>query len=160
MSVNKRKKNSRQRGAQTHGWGSMKKHRGAGNRGGVGNAGSGKRADSKKPSFWKGRKSAGKYGFVNRGRLKVLKAVNTLTLERALPDWLLKDFAKEENGGVSVNLKKAGYSKLISKGRVGRKLFVTCDSASSKAVKEVEAAGGSVNLLKEKAAEGGNEKPD
>ena len=54
MTVNKRKKNSRQRGSHTHGWGAMKKHRGAGNRGGRGAAGSGKRADSKKPSIWTG----------------------------------------------------------------------------------------------------------
>ena len=39
-----RKKNTRQRGSHTHGWGAKKKHRGAGNRGGRGNAGSGPRA--------------------------------------------------------------------------------------------------------------------
>ena len=45
MTHNKRKKNSRQRGEWTHGWGAKKKHRGAGHRGGRGNAGSGKRGE-------------------------------------------------------------------------------------------------------------------
>ena len=157
MVVNTRKKNSRQRGSHTHGWGSMKKHRGAGNRGGAGNAGSGKRSDSKKPSFWKNKTEEGKYGFVNRGRHKPVKSINTLTLERKLSEYLSKNFAKEENGGISINLLSAGYSKLISKGKVCKKMFVTCDSASSKAVKEIESLGGSVTLLKEKGVDGRDE---
>ncbi len=48
MAINKQKKNVRQRGTKTHGYGSMKKHRGAGHRGGRGNAGSGKRGDKKR----------------------------------------------------------------------------------------------------------------
>ena len=53
MSVNKRKKNTRMRAKTTHGYGSMKKNRGAGNRGGRGMAGSGKRADQIKPTILK-----------------------------------------------------------------------------------------------------------
>ena len=53
MTVNRRKKVVKQRGSHTHGWGSKKKHRGAGNRGGRGMAGSGKRADQRKPSILK-----------------------------------------------------------------------------------------------------------
>ena len=48
MVTNKRSKDTRQRGSNTHGWGAMKKHRGAGHRGGRGNAGTGKRGDAKK----------------------------------------------------------------------------------------------------------------
>ena len=62
MVVRKRKKNSRQHGSTTHGWGAMKKHRGAGNRGGRGLAGTGKRADQMKPLHWKER-YFGKLGF-------------------------------------------------------------------------------------------------
>jgi len=39
MTVNKRKKMSRLRGSHTHGWGAKKKHRGKGNKGGAGMAG-------------------------------------------------------------------------------------------------------------------------
>ena len=64
MTINKRKKNSRQRGSWTHGWGSKKKHRGAGHRGGKGNAGTGKKGDAKKPKIWKNKKYFGKYGLL------------------------------------------------------------------------------------------------
>ena len=72
MTVNKRSKNTRQRGHTTHGWGSMKKHRGKGHQGGAGMAGSGKRADSKKPSIWKDKRYFGKFGFIrsqNHGQM-------------------------------------------------------------------------------------------
>ena len=48
MKTHKRKKNSRIRGARTVGWGFRQKHKGHGNRGGFGKAGTGKRADHKK----------------------------------------------------------------------------------------------------------------
>ena len=59
MVHNQRKKNSRHRGSWTHSHGEKKKHRGAGSRGGRGNAGSGKRGDAKKPSYWKIKKFSG-----------------------------------------------------------------------------------------------------
>ena len=65
MTLNKRKKATRQRGSKTHGWGSMKKHRGAGNRGGRGRAGSGKRGDAKKPSYQK-KAYLGGHGFKSK----------------------------------------------------------------------------------------------
>ena len=79
MVVNKRKKNTRMRGNTTHGWGSMKKRRGAGNRGGRGNAGTGKRADQKKPTILKlyGNSYFGKHGFKNQRRVgKKVKTLN------------------------------------------------------------------------------------
>ena len=69
MVLNKRKKNSRMRGNTTHGYGSMKKNRGAGNRGGRGMAGSGKRADQKKPTILKlygSTKGKNSYRFLQR----------------------------------------------------------------------------------------------
>ena len=47
MTVNTHKKARKLRGSRTHGWGSPKKHRGAGSRGGVGMAGSGKKGQQK-----------------------------------------------------------------------------------------------------------------
>ena len=74
----KKKKLVKQRGSKTHGWGSKKKHRGAGNRGGKGNAGSGKRADQKKPSFWKSKDwKYGIYGF-KTPKTKNIKIIKTI----------------------------------------------------------------------------------
>src|SRR3989344_9386542 len=69
MVVHKRRKFTRMRGTHTHGGGSKKKNRGAGNRGGRGMAGSGKRAEQKKPKILKefGTSYFGKKGFKRPG---------------------------------------------------------------------------------------------
>ena len=145
MTVNKRKKNSRQRGSHTHGWGAMKKHRGAGNRGGRGAAGSGKRSDSKKPSIWKGT-YFGKHGYAGKPKGQ---AVNASYLEEHIDLLISKKSAKPEAGGHSIDLKDLGFSKLLGKGKLTKKLFIACDSASARAVEAVKAAGGQVKLKKE-----------
>ncbi|MFH1511175.1 MAG: uL15m family ribosomal protein [Candidatus Woesearchaeota archaeon] len=130
MTVNKRKKNSRQRGSMTHGWGAKKKHRGAGNRGGRGMAGSGKRADQKKPSLMKDKHYFGKHGFVNKQR-KTLRCINIEELQR-----LGKD---------TINLTELGYDKLLSKGKATAKYKITAKYATPKAKEKIEKAGGTIN---------------
>ena len=152
MTINKRKKNSRQRGSHTHGWGAMKKHRGAGNRGGSGRAGSGKRGDSKKPSFWKNKEYFGKHGF--RSRKKKMESVNASYLEEHLNTLISRNLAKEQAGKFTVNLKDLGYGKLLSKGRLTKKIIVTCGAASKRAIQDIEAAGGRVILPKEEGSNG------
>ena len=72
--THKRKKYSRAHGKNmgTAGWGSRKKHRSSGNRGGRGMAGSGKRADHKKTLITKlyGNTYFGKQGITSRGTKK------------------------------------------------------------------------------------------
>ena len=140
MTVNKRKKNSRQRGKTTHGWGAKKKHRGAGNRGGRGMAGSGKRADQKKPSILKeyGNTYFGKFGFKIPQKIKKhIKEINISTIENS------KSFtAKKEGDFYIINLDSQGYTKLLSKGKPTRKYKITCKSFSKKAIEKIHAAGG------------------
>src|SRR3989338_5343867 len=104
MAVNKRKKNVKMRGTRTHGWG-IKKHRGAGNKGGTGNAGRGKRAKQKKISILKefGNEYFGKHGFKLHGRKK-MNSINVNDLSK---------FNKKE-----IDLNKEGYGKLIGSGKV------------------------------------------
>ncbi|MBW2975295.1 uL15 family ribosomal protein [Candidatus Woesearchaeota archaeon] len=145
MTINKRKKFSRQRGRHTHGWGSKKKHRGAGNRGGRGMAGSGKRGDAMKTLYWKDKKYFGKHGFKAKGVKKDIKTVNVDYIEEHL-DKFMKD-------GV-IDLAKLGYNKLLGNGVVRSKLNIKVESASVKAVEKVKKAGGDVVLSavkKEKA---------
>ena len=128
----KRKKNTRARGTKTHGWGAMKKHRGSGNRGGNGMAGSGKRADQKKPTIIKlyGNTYFGKFGF--KRPLKMLKNIKTLNLDQ------LNHFDAGQ-----VNLTDLGYNKLLGKGHVTKKFIITVDAVSEKAKQKIEKAGGS-----------------
>lgn len=138
MVVNKRTKFSRQRASHTHGWGSKKKHRGAGNRGGRGLAGTGKRGDQMKTLYWKDKKYFGKYGFKKKGLKKEINTINIDYIEENLDRFL-------KNGDV-IDLKEFGYNKLLGNGKVTKKLKIKVESASAKVVEKVKKAGGDVIL--------------
>jgi len=148
MVVNKRKKNTRQRGSTTHGYGSMKKHRGAGNKGGKGFAGSGKRADSKKPTIWENKKYFGKHGFKNLGFKKTIKAINLLEIEQKLQNFVSKKLILKENDVYIVDLKKLGFNKLLGKGKPTKKYKITVEYASKKITEKIKKAGGEIILTK------------
>ena len=144
MTVNKRKKNDRQRGHKTHGWGAKKKHRGKGHQGGAGMAGSGKRADSKKPSIWKDLQYFGKHGFVSKTPKAKISAVNVSYLEQHLNRFILSNLVKEEGNIYYVELEKLGYNKLLGDGRVSIKFRITTPYASKSAIEKVKKAGGEI----------------
>ncbi len=143
----KKKKIKKQRGSKTHGYGSMKKHRGAGNRGGRGMAGSGKRGDAKKPSINK-KRYFGKYGFKSRKRKDNI--INIKDIEQILPKLLEKKQAEKKGDKFIIDLKKLGYNKLLSSGKVKSKLEISIDFASKNAIEKIEKNNGKVNILKEK----------
>ena len=133
MPVNKRKKNTRMRARTTHGYGSMKKNRGAGNRGGRGLAGTGKRADQKKPTILKlyGLSYFGKSGFKNQRRIgkknKILN-LNKIYLDKKEGDFYIVDASK--------------YDKILGKGELKEKVKITCKSFSKLALEKIEKSGG------------------
>jgi len=130
MTVNRRKKLSRYRGYSTHGYGSKKKGRGAGNRGGRGMAGTGKRAQQKKPGLLKENPDYfGKYGFK---RPQMYKKDDRIINIKDLPE-------KQE-----VNLTELGYSKLLSEGIPKLRYNITVSNCSKKAKEKIEKAGGQV----------------
>jgi len=145
MTVNKRKKVSRYRGSMTHGGGSKKKRRGSGNRGGKGMAGSGKRADSKKPSIWK-QKYFGKYGFVSKNK-RYIRTVNIGYLDESISK-IPADIASKVGDIFSVDLEKLGFNKLLSSGKINNKYKIKVSYASKKAVEKIKNSGGEVVLLK------------
>ena len=144
MSINKRKKNTRQRGHKTHGWGAKKKHRGKGHQGGAGMAGTGKRADSKKPSVWKDTHYFGKFGFINKTPKVKIKALNVSYLEVHLSRLVSSNLINKEGALYSVELEKLGYNKLLGEGRVTNKFKITTPYASKSSVEKVKEAGGEV----------------
>ncbi|MFQ5474486.1 MAG: uL15m family ribosomal protein [Candidatus Nanoarchaeia archaeon] len=144
MAINKRKKNTRQRAGTTHGWGSMKKHRGAGHRGGRGRAGTGKRGDAKKPSFWKNKKYFGVNGFHSISTK--VSAINLKQVDDNADAWAKKGIIKADSGVYTIDLKSLGYGKLLGTGRVMKKLNIKVDAASQKAQDKVGRAGGKLTL--------------
>ena len=125
------------------GWGSKKKHRGAGSRGGRGNAGSGKRADVKKPSYWKDLKYFGRHGFTSKH--KDTECVLTIhDLNRHCDLWLAEGKVKMDGDKVQVNLAELGFTKLLGNNMPLRKYVIVCTSASAGAVEKIKNAGGTV----------------
>jgi large subunit ribosomal protein L15 len=126
--IKKRKKVTRHKGTHTHGRGFKKKARGKGHRGGIGNAGSGKRADHKKDAK-------------NRifGKSKTLRKLPTINL----PVINLSDIAEKFKGKAEVNL--SGF-KILSSGELKEKMIIKASAASKSAIDKVKKAGGDILL--------------
>lgn len=142
MAVNKRKKFSRQRGSHTHGWGSKKKHRGAGSRGGRGMAGTGKKGDAKKPSIWKNVKYFGKYGFKKKGIIPEIKPVNLIYFEQKLGSLLANKLISKENDLYIIDVAKLGFNKVLGYGKLTKKYKILAPLFSKGASQKIKAAGG------------------
>ncbi len=154
MVVNRRKKNVRMRGSQTHGWGAKKKHRGAGNRGGRGMAGTGKRADSKKPSIWK-LPYFGQHGFFNHNpkKYKDVNAVTTKDVEEKIRVWQKLGLVSEDKGFIVIDLPKIGFKKLVANGKITKKMRIIVPYASKSVIERVKKAGGEVITSKQNQKE-------
>lgn len=143
MSLNRRKKSIKFRGDHTHGYGSKKKHRGSGHQGGVGMAGTGKKADQKKTKIWKDKKYFGRHGFDSKSKI-VIKGINLFYLEIHLNTLVKDGLVKKEGDSYAVNLKDLKCNKLLGSGVVTKKYIITTDYASKAAVEKVQAAGGNI----------------
>ncbi len=117
------------RGSRYHGRG-KKAGRGAGKRGGRGNAGLNKHKVMTRlkymPGHW------GMHGF---NRHPGLRVVNT-----SINLGEVSELAEED----SINLRGMGYDKLLGRGSIDRALKITVSEASARAIEKVEAAGGTV----------------
>jgi large subunit ribosomal protein L15 len=145
MSLNKRKKSISFRGARSHGYGSHKKHRGSGHQGGVGMAGTGKKADQKKTMVWKDKDYFGRHGFRSKNTITI-KAINLFYIETHI-DLLVKNgVAKKEGDAYAINLKDLKCNKLLGSGKVTKKYHITTDFASEAAIEKVAEAKGKVTV--------------
>jgi large subunit ribosomal protein L15 len=150
MPARKRPKNSRQRGCTTYGYGARKKHRGSGNRGGQGMAGTGKRSDAKKTLIWKER-YFGKYGFKKKGARSKVNPINIEDIEKRLNLLLEQKKINKEGDAFAIDLSALGYNKLLGNGMPVHKLKIRVDQASENAIAKVKESGGEVIINKEAA---------
>jgi len=126
----KRRKVVKMRGSKTHGYGSKKKHRGSGSRGGRGGAG---KFDQKKIFVmkyqpWRLEKKRFK-SLRQKGKIPEIKAINLRDIEK------LSD--KDE-----INLAEFGYDKVLASGNIKRPLIIKAKSFSEFAIKKIEKTGG------------------
>jgi len=147
IKVHKRKKESRMHGRNmgTHGGGCRKNRKGSGHRGGVGMAGTGKRADQKKTLVLKlyGNDYFGKQGITSK------KTERDKRLRINLKDIQdnKKRYLKEEKGKLVVDLK--GY-KILGDGNLNEKFVIKADEFSKSALDKIKKSGGEAVILKVK----------
>jgi len=131
----KKKKVRKMRGSRTHGYGSKKKHRGKGSKGGKGYAGSHKHKYIKIVKYepW----HFGKKGFVSlKKKDKIINIVDLVKISEKIN----KDV---------IDLSELGYDKLLAKGKIDKKIHVKVKKISKKAKEKIEKAGGTVEILGE-----------
>ncbi len=129
-------KNSRTRGR------GHKKGRGAGLRGGRGNAGCHK---TKRIMYERVGRVWGAHGF-KRPQTVVManSAINLKVIEENAHEWVEQGNASKKGKTISIDLKMMGYDKLLGTGVPSQAYNITISAASAKAVEKVEAAGGEI----------------
>ena len=128
-------------GSRTRGRG-HKNGRGAGLRGGRGNAGCHK---TKRIMYERVGRVWGAHGF-KRPQTVVManNAINLKVIEESAAEWVDQGNASKKGKTVSIDLKKMGYDKLLGTGVPSQAYKITIGAASAKAVEKVEAAGGEI----------------
>lgn len=136
------------RGSRTHGWGFGKRHRGKGHKPYKG-GGVGKRGAHRETYFLsKGLEPIGKHGISVLPRIVEDKVIlfNLRDIQERLPELEQKKIAEKKADAYAVDLTKLGFVKVLSEGKITKKLNVICSSCSAKAKEKIEKAGGSVSV--------------
>jgi large subunit ribosomal protein L15 len=131
------------RGSRTHGRG--KKHgRGAGGRGGTGNAGLHKHKFKTLVKYMP--EHFGRHGFTRHAQMRESIAIDLEELAHRLEALEAAGHATKDKSRINVDLTAAGIDKLLGSGRIGVALRITVAKASEAAVAKVAQAGGEVVL--------------
>lgn len=139
MVVRKRKKILKRRGFGSPGYGSHKKHRGGGSKGGKGMSGLHKHKIHTMIKYMPdhfGRKGL---------RATIKKDVKTISLREldSMIEELVKNKrAQKEGDSIKINLTELGYDKLLGNGQASHKLIVSGKHFSKQAIRKLEESGG------------------
>ena len=143
VGFSKKRKSSKRRGDREMGRG-KKKGRGAGLRGGRGNAGKHKH---KRVHY---AKLGQEFGYTNYGFKRPdeaqehTNAVNVSELDTVLPKLVEIGEARHEGGVYTVDLARMGIDKLLGSGQVRSKIHITVAEATESAKAKIQEAGGSI----------------
>ncbi|MCJ7450177.1 MAG: 50S ribosomal protein L15 [Candidatus Nanohaloarchaeota archaeon QJJ-9] len=130
------------RGSNTHGHGTSKKRRHAGNRGGRGEAGKGKKAKHKKQIGLAEDVLGSDKGF-NRPKsiVEEEKAINLLEIDQNIEEFVEEGAAEEESGKFVFDAEEAGFDKVLGKGQLRNDIDVKAPDFSGKAEEKIEESG-------------------
>jgi len=143
--AHKDRKTYKKRGSRTCGYGSVKKHRGAGSRGGRGMAGSKKHKWSFVSKYMPG--YFGHRGFKRPpAAVRDVRSINVGYINDNIDSLVKKGLANFKDKKYFINLNDLGYDKLLGSGRVTKPLFITVDKCSMKASIKVKDADGRVEV--------------
>lgn len=136
------------RGHRTMGYGSHKKHRGGGSRGGRGMAGGHKHKWSwiikNIPNHF------GKHGFQRPLELiKVPMAVNLSQLDQIAEILVQQGLAQKENDKIIVDITALNLTKVLGSGKITKPLVVRAPEFSKLAIEKLEKGGGKAIVLGE-----------
>ncbi len=140
MKLKKRTIRSRLRGAKTCGYGFRQQHKGHGNKGGFGMAGSGKRASQKQQKALMMAKAAGFKSYFGRQGMTSAATVRKKSYQLNLSD-IQKNYKSNK-----IELKKY---KILGRGD-GFKAEIFAKAASKSAIEKMEKAGGKIILDEKK----------
>ncbi|MFH1249360.1 MAG: uL15m family ribosomal protein [archaeon] len=150
MKLKKRDTRSRIRGLRVCGYGHGKKHKGSGSKGGVGMAGTGKKAGqkvtlihAKMPDYF------GSHGFssLQKMKRKAAKKMNIIDIEAKLSYMIEKGIAKKNGEAIELNL--FDY-KILGEGETKNKFIIKVRAISAGAREKIEKAGGKVIIEEQK----------
>ncbi|MFB6130701.1 MAG: uL15m family ribosomal protein [Salinigranum sp.] len=153
-------KKRRQRGSRTHGGGTHKNRRGAGNRGGRGRAGRDKHN-------FHNYEPLGKHGFKRpESAQDTVAEVQVRKLDEDAALLAAEGLAEETDGGYRIDARDVAEDghdvdvvKVLGGGQVRNELHVVADAFTASAVELVESAGGSAELT-ERAREAAEDDAD
>ena len=136
----------------------MGQHRKAGQRAGKGKTTQWKKS---KKSYYLKQKELGfpdpDWDFGKRGfkrpqdiiRIYQVNALNIKDLDSKIEDLTLKNVATKTGNTYTINLKDINIQKILGRGVVNKKINLTVDKASKRAIEKIESAGGKVTLPSE-----------
>ncbi|MFX0012390.1 MAG: uL15m family ribosomal protein, partial [Candidatus Hermodarchaeota archaeon] len=94
----------------------------------------------------------GKRGFKRPQDIRRIYHINTLNikdLDSKIDDLTLKNVATKSGNTYTLNLKDINIQKILGRGEINKKINLTVDRASKRAIEKIESAGGKVTLLSE-----------
>ncbi|MFX0029454.1 MAG: uL15m family ribosomal protein [Candidatus Hermodarchaeota archaeon] len=155
---NHAKKVRKMRGRRTHGYGRVGQHRKTGQRAGRGKTTQWKK--SKKSYYLKQKELGfpdpdwdfGKKGFKRPQDLTRIYQVNTLNikdLDHKIDSLVLDNKASKSGNTYNINLNDLNIQKVLGRGEINKKINITVNKASKKAIEKIEAAGGKIEILSE-----------
>lgn len=129
------KRRSKKKQSGSHGHGSSKKNRGAGNKGGRGNAGRGKKAHHHKQTA-DGVHEMGEKGF--NSRKPEQNGINLRDIDQTIQTFVEEGTAEETDDGYIFYANEAGYDKVLGTGRLTQEIEIQAENFSSSAERKIE----------------------